>query len=106
MSPLPTLRSTRRRRLAEILDVTGWGRKLDKVGITFVSNEISSDHRQYLGLGGLGGFYLAMGGFPRGGSIVETYYNAYVWRGLFTAFDLQYIVHPGYNRDRGPVVVP
>jgi high affinity Mn2+ porin len=55
---------------------------------------------------GLGGFYLAMGGFPTGGSIVETYYNAYVWRGLFTAFDLQYIVHPGYNRDRGPVVVP
>src|SRR4029077_1617811 len=61
MSPLPTLRSTRRRRLAEILDVTGWGRKLDKVGITFVSNEISSDHRQYLGLGGLGGFLLGDG---------------------------------------------
>jgi carbohydrate-selective porin OprB len=39
-------------------------------------------------------------------NIVEAYYNLHVWRGLFSAFDLQHINHPGYNRDRGPVLVP
>jgi carbohydrate-selective porin OprB len=29
-----------------------------------------------------------------------------VWRGVFVAVDLQYIRHPGYNRDRRPVIVP
>ena len=83
-----------------------WGRTLDKVGMTFVSNGISSDHRRYLGLGGLG-FLLGDGRLSYGReNIVEAYYNAHVWRGLFAAFDFQYIVHPGYNRDRGPVVVP
>jgi len=74
----------------------------DKIGIAFASNGPSSDHRQYLALGGLG-FLLGDGRLSYGReNIVETYYNANVWRGLFAAFDLQYIVHPGYNRDRGP----
>ncbi len=38
--------------------------------------------------------------------IVEVYYTFHVWRGVFAAADLQSINHPGYNRDRGPVVVP
>jgi carbohydrate-selective porin OprB len=29
-----------------------------------------------------------------------------VWRGLFIGPDLQHINNPGYNRDRGPVLVP
>jgi carbohydrate-selective porin OprB len=28
-----------------------------------------------------------------------------VWRGLYVAPGTQYIVAPGYNRDRGPVFV-
>jgi len=39
------------------------------------------------------------------GNIAEAYYNAHVWRGIFTGFDLQHINNPGYNRDRGPVLV-
>jgi len=39
-------------------------------------------------------------------NIVEAYYNLHVWRGIFGAFDLQHINNPGYNRDRGPVLVP
>jgi high affinity Mn2+ porin len=39
-------------------------------------------------------------------NIVEGYYNLHVWRGIFTALDVQHINHPGYNRDRGPVLVP
>jgi high affinity Mn2+ porin len=83
-----------------------WNRKLDKVGVAFVSNGLSSEHRKYLALGGQG-FLLGDGRLSYGRErIVEAYYNAHVWRGLFAAFDLQHITHPGYNRDRGPVVVP
>jgi len=30
----------------------------------------------------------------------------YLWRGVFGSFDLQHINNPGYNKDRGPVLVP
>jgi hypothetical protein len=30
----------------------------------------------------------------------------FFWRGVYGAFDLQHINNPGYNRDRGPVLVP
>jgi len=39
-------------------------------------------------------------------NIVESYYTAHLWRGIYVAPGVQYIVNPGYNRDRGPVVVP
>ena len=37
--------------------------------------------------------------------IGEAYYTARAWRGISPAIDVQYIVNPGYNRDRGPVLV-
>ena len=37
--------------------------------------------------------------------LIETYYTAHLWRGLSASGGLQYIDHPGYNRDRGPVLV-
>ena len=83
-----------------------WHRKLDKVGAVVVSNAIKKDHQEYLRLGGLG-FLLGDGGLNYGReNIFEAYYNVHVWRGIFTAFDLQHINNPGYNRDRGPVLVP
>jgi hypothetical protein len=30
----------------------------------------------------------------------------HLWRGVFGSFDLQHVNNPGYNRDRGPVLVP
>jgi hypothetical protein len=89
-------------------DHTGerWQRKFDKVGAVFVSNAIKADHQHYLELGGKG-FLLGDGRLSYGReNIFETYYNAHLWRGLFTAFDLQHINNPGYNRARGPVLVP
>jgi hypothetical protein len=83
-----------------------WHRKLDKVGAVVVSNAIKKDHQEYLRLGGLG-FLLGDGGLNYGReNIFEAYYNVHVWRGIFSAFDLQHINNPGYNRDRGPVLVP
>ncbi len=83
-----------------------WGRKHDKAGAAFVSNAISKDHQEYLRLGGLG-FLLGDGNLNYGReNILETYYNAHFWRGIYGAFDFQHINNPGYNRDRGPVWVP
>jgi len=83
-----------------------WKRGQDKVGLAFVTNGISKDHQQYLRLGGLG-FLLGDGNLNYGReTIVEFYYTAHIWRGIFASFDLQHVNNPGYNRDRGPVLVP
>jgi hypothetical protein len=83
----------------------GWGRANDKVGLAFVSNAIKRDHQEYLKLGGLG-FLLGDGhlNYARE-DILEGYYNVHTWRGVYYALDAQYINHPGYNQDRGPVLV-
>jgi high affinity Mn2+ porin len=89
-------------------DVSGtlWNRDHDRIGAAFVSNGISAAHAEYLRLGGHG-FLLGDGNLNYGReTIMETYYTAHVWRGVFLSGDLQYLVNPGYNRDRGPVVVP
>ena len=83
-----------------------WNRKFDRAGLAFVSNGISRDHQQYLALGGLG-FLLGDGRLNYGReNILETYYTLHVWRGAYPSFGFQYVDHPGYNRDRGPVLVP
>ena len=82
-----------------------WGRPNDKFGVVGISNAIKRDHQAYLALGGHG-FLLGDGrlNYARE-DILETYYTAHNWRGLFTAFDMQLVAHPGYNQDRGPVAV-
>ena len=89
-------------------DTTGSGRWLrprDKLGVAVVSNGISQDHRTYLRLGGEG-FLLGDGTLTYGReTVVEAYYTAHLWRGVFASADLQHITNPGYNRDRGPLTV-
>jgi high affinity Mn2+ porin len=83
-----------------------WGRKHDRAGIAFVSNGIKKDHQLYLADGG-NGFLLGDGTLNYGReNILESYYTAHVWRGIYLAPGVQYVVNPGYNRDRGPVIVP
>ena len=85
-----------------------WNRPQDKLGVAFVGNGLSQRHRQYLAEGGLG-FLLGDGALSYGPEkIMECYYNfpIPVHAGFFGAVDLQYIDNPGYNRARGPVVVP
>ena len=89
-------------------DLSGerWHRTHDKIGSAFVSNGISAEHAEYLRLGGLG-FLLGDGNLRYGReNIWETYYTAHVWRGVFTSGQLQFVVNPGYNQDRGPAWVP
>jgi hypothetical protein len=88
-------------------DVTGasWHRSADRAGLAFVSNGLSGPHREYLRLGGLG-FLLGDGNLRYGReTILESYYTAHIWRGVFASVGAQFLVNPGYNRDRGPVFV-
>ncbi len=89
-------------------DIAGhlWNRIHDRLGGAVGSNGLSAAHAEYLRLGGQG-FLLGDGNLNYGReTIMETYYTAHVWRGVFLSGDLQYLVNPGYNRDRGPVLVP
>jgi len=82
-----------------------WHRRFDRAGVAAVSNAISKDHQTYLADGGYG-FLLGDGGLNYGREkIVETYYTAHIWRGLYVAPGVQHVINPGYNKDRGPVVV-
>ncbi len=83
-----------------------WHRQHDRAGVAVATNAISKDHQNYLRLGGYG-FLLGDGALNYGReNIVETYYTAHIWRGIYIAPGVQHIVNPGYNRDRGPVLVP
>jgi high affinity Mn2+ porin len=94
--------------LAEGVGLRGapWHRKQDRAGMAFVSNGIKKDHQIYLADGGLG-FLLGDGRLNYGReNILEAYYTAHLWRGIYVAPGVQHINNPGYNRDRGPVLVP
>jgi high affinity Mn2+ porin len=82
-----------------------WHRKNDSAGFAFVTNGIAKYHQEYLMLGGLG-FLLGDGNLHYGReNIEESYYNIHLWRGFYGAFDVQHINNPGYNQDRGPIMV-
>ena len=71
-----------------------------------MADGIVAGHQQYLALGGLG-FLLGDGGLTYGPEkIFEGFYSARLWRGFFESFDLQHVNNPGYNKDRGPALVP
>src|SRR5215831_3974947 len=86
-------------------DVSGarWHRANDRAGLAFVSNGLSQPHREYLRLGGLG-FLLGDGTLTYAREeILESYYTAHLWRGVYASAGLQFVTNPGYNQDRGPV---
>jgi len=83
-----------------------WRRKFDRIGAVVVSNGISRDHQKYLALGGFG-FLLGDGRLTYGReTIEEAYYTMHLWRGAYPSIGVEHISNPGYNRDRGPLVVP
>jgi high affinity Mn2+ porin len=82
-----------------------WGRPNDTFGLAGVVNGISAIHAAYLDAGGLG-ILVGDGQLPHPGpeQIVEAYYSIPVgsW---FATLDYQFVMNPGYNRDRGPVSI-
>lgn len=82
-----------------------WHRSNDRAGAAFVMNGIVDAHQRYLALGGFG-FILGDGALTYGHEkIVESFYTAHLWRGIFLAYDVQHVNDPGYNKARGPVTI-
>ncbi|HXB91504.1 MAG TPA: carbohydrate porin, partial [Puia sp.] len=82
----------------------GWKRKADNIGIALLSNGISTDHRDFLAIGGYG-FMIGDGQLPNYGreNIAEVFYEAKLFHNLWATLDYQFVDHPAYNKDRGPV---
>jgi high affinity Mn2+ porin len=84
---------------------TRWSRPDDTVGLAGVLNGLSDEHRRYLSNGGVG-FIIGDGKLTYDlEEIAETYYSAKLFKIFYLTGDLQFVNHPAYNRDRGPVVV-
>jgi high affinity Mn2+ porin len=96
------------RTLAAGLSLQGssWHRPGDTLGLAAISNGISAARQSYLNAGGLG-ILIGDGRLPHPGpeQIIETYYSAAVGKFLHLSLDYQWIGHPAYNRDRGPVPI-
>jgi high affinity Mn2+ porin len=83
-----------------------WNRADDSVGLAVAANGISAAARAYFAAGGLG-ILIGDGQLPHAGgeNIVETFYSMRVVKHFTVSANYQYVVHPAYNRDRGPVSV-
>jgi high affinity Mn2+ porin len=76
------------------------------VGVAIAVNGASGDARQFFGAGGLG-ILVGDGQLLHSGSesILETYYSLAVFPFAKLSLDYQFVDHPAYNRDRGPVSI-
>lgn len=92
--------------LGGVLKGTSWKRTDDEIGLAFVGNGISAQHRNYLAAGGYG-FIIGDGKLNYSSELIaELYYKADAYQKKFWLTpDYQFILHPAYNRDRGPVNV-
>jgi high affinity Mn2+ porin len=89
-----------------VLKGTSWKRSDDELGLAFIANGLSADHRDYLAAGGYG-FLIGDGRLNYSPELIaELYYkiNAFQKKFWITP-DYQFILHPAYNADRGPVNV-
>jgi high affinity Mn2+ porin len=86
------------------LNGIAWKRNNDKCGLAYTGNGISKPHRDYLKQGGYG-FIIGDGHLNYGiEDIFELFYSYNIARlHLFISPDYQFIIHPAYNKDRGPV---
>lgn len=81
-----------------------WGRADDTVNLGLVVNAASKVAQSYFAAGGMG-LLIGDGTLPRAGAeqIVEASYGWHPTKHIAVTFDLQGVVNPAYNRDRGPV---
>jgi high affinity Mn2+ porin len=87
------------------VSVTGrrWKRRFDTAATALTVSGLSGVHSAYLESGGTD-FIIGDGTLRYGAEYVsETYYSARLVLGLFATFDVQRVVNPAFNRDRGPV---
>src|SRR5262249_51208110 len=85
---------------------TRWGRPDDTVGLAVAVNDASGAAKRFFAVGGLG-ILVGDARLVHSGSeyIVETYYNVAVFKWVKLSLDYQFVDHPAYNRERGPVSI-
>ncbi len=83
-----------------------WKRTADNIGVAVLSNGISSGHRNFLNNGGYG-FMIGDGQLShyRRENTAEVFYESKIFSNLWATLDYQFVDHPAYNKDRGPVHV-
>jgi high affinity Mn2+ porin len=83
-----------------------WGRPDDTVAIAGVVDNISEARKKFLEAGGLD-ILVGDGKLTNAGpeQVMESYYSFAVRKDIFVTADYQFVNHPGYNRDRGPVSI-
>ncbi|MGB6353631.1 MAG: carbohydrate porin [Steroidobacteraceae bacterium] len=88
------------------LQGTRWQRADDTLGVAAIHDGISAARERYLNAGGLG-ILVGDGQLPHPGpeQIIEAYYSLAALRCAHLTFDYQWVDHPAYNRDRGPVSI-
>jgi hypothetical protein len=80
-----------------------WRRPKDYAGAGYAMGWISQSHADYLRLGGIDGF-IGDGRLTQSAeSVFEFFYGLNLLSSVWLSGDYQYINHPGYNSDRGPV---
>ncbi|RYU80132.1 carbohydrate porin [Hymenobacter persicinus] len=85
---------------------TRWRRPDDRLGLAVVANGLSQPHRAFLASGGHG-FIIGDGQLRYAPELIgEAYYSFNLPRQHATISpDYQFVLHPAYNQDRGPVHV-
>ncbi|TAL61531.1 MAG: carbohydrate porin [Bacteroidetes bacterium] len=82
-----------------------WRREKDILGLAYVSSGISEPHRNYLKAGGKG-FILGDNNLNYSlEHLAEIYYSLGLSKNIYLSGTYQFILNPGYNKDRGPVNV-
>jgi len=83
-----------------------WRRPDDTWAVAGVVNGVSRVHETFLDFGGTG-ILVGDGQLPHPSAeqILETYYDLAVAKPLHLSLDYQFVNHPAYNRDRGPVSI-
>jgi high affinity Mn2+ porin len=83
-----------------------WKRRDDVAATALTISGLSGVHASYLAHGGQD-FLIGDGALQYGPEYVwESYYSARLFGGFFATIDLQHIVNPAFNQDRGPVWIP
>lgn len=82
-----------------------WHRTDDTIGLAGVINGLDGAHRHYLAAGGLD-FNIGDGRLNYAPEeIFEAFYNWQLLKGINVSLDTQFVNHPAYNADRGPVFI-
>ena len=91
---------------AIVVDGALWQRNGDNAGFAVLLNGIAPDHRDYLNAGG-SGFIIGDGKLRYEAEIITELYYSYSVPQASLSFspDYQFVLHPAYNADRGPVHV-